>query len=331
MSNALITGGTGFLGKRLAYRLLELGWIVTAFGRNETIGKQLHHDGIRFVRGDLRNREQVMKACTSQDIVFHCGALSSPWGVYSDFYGCNVAGTNHIVEGCFTHHVNKLVHVSTPSIYFDYTDRFQISEASPLPNKPVNHYAATKRLAERIVANAHSKGLPSIMIRPRAIFGPGDTTLLPRLIRANHHRGIPLFRNGSITMDLTYVDNVVDALLLCADAPHSAMGLAYNITNQEPVNFKNALTQLFSGINQRLNVLNLPYAAVYGLAVSMELKARLLRSQTEPLLTRYSVGVLGKHQTLDNTLARENLGYSPKVGVDEGIRRFADWWKQHES
>lgn len=318
------------MGKRLAFRLHELGWDVTAFGRNATIGEELNRAGIRFIQGDLRDRGQVVKACASQDIVFHCGALSSPWGAYRDFYDSNAAGTQHIVDGCLEGGVQRLVYVSTPSIYFNYQDRLQIGEHTPLPAKPANHYAATKVIAEGIVNQAHANGLPSITIRPRAIFGPGDQTLLPRFIRANDERGIPLFRDGNIMMDLTYVDNVVHALLLCANAPDSAMGAAYNITNHEPIRFIDVLRQLFNELGRPLHLRKLPYSLAYGLAGLLEWKARFLRPGTEPLLTRYSVGVLGKHQTLDYALAKETLGYSPLIGMEEGIRQYAQWWKKAE-
>src|SRR5690606_3825206 len=113
------------------------------------------------------------------------GALSSPGGKYSDFYNSNVIGTRNIVEGSRRHQVGRLIYVSTPSLYFDYTDRWNLSESAPLPRKPVNAYAATKRRAEEEVEPAFAAGLPVITIRPRAIFGPGDQTILPRLLLAN--------------------------------------------------------------------------------------------------------------------------------------------------
>ncbi|WP_262677595.1 NAD-dependent epimerase/dehydratase family protein [Paenibacillus sp. J5C2022] len=331
MKSALVTGATGFVGKRLAGTLQRKGWQVTAFGRNEVAGKELEDAGITFIKGNLAHREIVMEACRDQDVVFHSGALSSPWGAYQQFYDSNVLGTKHIVEGCREGGARRLVHVSTPSIYMNYRDRLNVAEDSPLPRKAANHYAATKRVAEEIVQQAHIEGLPAIIIRPRAIFGPGDTTLLPRLIRANDEGGVPMFRGGRIMMDLTYVDNVVHALLLCADAPESALGAAYNITNQEPVILLEVLERLFRVLDKPLKRRKVPYPLAYGLAGLLEWKARLLGSEKEPLLTRYSVGALGRHQTLDNTRARNALGYMPQVSVEEGIVRYAEWWKQHQN
>lgn len=254
MKKALVTGATGFLGKALAFRLRNLGWNVTAFGRNENVGNYLQSRGIHFFQGDLMDKTAVSKACSGQDIVFHSAALSSPWGRYEDFYNSNVIGTQHIIDACFSHEVSRLVHVSTPSIYFNFQDQLDIPENARLPKKPANHYAATKRIAETLVLHAHQNGLPSIIIRPRAIFGPGDNALFPRLIRANENGGVPIFRRGQVKMDITYIDNVVDALLLCANASEEALGYAYNITNQEPVIFVEVLRQIFEQINQPLKL-----------------------------------------------------------------------------
>ncbi|WP_080839249.1 NAD-dependent epimerase/dehydratase family protein [Cohnella massiliensis] len=330
MKRALITGATGFLGRRLAAALLDRGWEVSGFGRNEAVGAELAQAGVRFIRGDLADPRQVADACAGRQIVFHCGALSSPWGAYRDFYAGNVEGTRNVAAACLAHRVERLVHVSTPSLYFDYRDRLNIPESSPLPSRPANCYAATKRMAEQIVNEAFASGLPSVIVRPRAIFGPGDRTLLPRFIRANEQGGIPLFRGGNIRMDLTYVDNVVHALLLCASAPESALGAAYNITNREPALFIDVLRRLFEALGKPLRLRPLPYPVAYGLAGFLEWKTRLLRSGAEPPLTRYSVGLLGKHQTLDTSLAEEKLGYSPVVGLEEGLERYASWWNRNE-
>lgn len=326
--NVLVTGGTGFLGQRLALRLLAERHQVTVLGRNEGIGHTLEAQGIRFVRADLGDAERVSEACRDQEVVFHSGALSSPWGRYEDFHRANVLGTRHVTQGCQAHGVRRLVHVSTPSVYFDFSDRHQVAETDPLPTKSVNAYAATKLMAEGIVDEAHRQGLETITFRPRALFGPGDTTILPRLIRANRKGSLPLFGKESPLIDITYVDNVVDALLLGRDARPEALGRKYNITNGEPVRLHDILEKLFARLEMPYQPRPVPYALAYGLAGTMELVSRTLLGGKEPLLTRYSVGVLAKSQTLDISAAREMLGYEPRVSVDEGLEAFVAWWKE---
>ncbi|WP_438447051.1 NAD-dependent epimerase/dehydratase family protein [Gorillibacterium sp. sgz5001074] len=323
---ALVTGGTGFLGERLSRVLTERGWHITATGRNPDIGARLRAHGVDFVQADLRNKERLRTMCQGQDVVFHCGALSSPWGAYQDFYETNVTGTENVVEACLREGVGRLVHVSTPSIYFDYTDRLNIHEDDPLPMKPANPYAATKRLAEEAVRRGMGHGLPSVMIRPRGIFGPGDTSILPRLIAANDTGGVPLIRGGRAMLDMTYIDNVVDGLEQAASAPQSAMGLAYNLSNDEPVRLLDAVQRLFEQLDKPLKLRSLPYPAASLLGGCMEVVSRM--TGKEPKLTRSTIGLVSFSQTLDITRAKEKLGYRPAVSMDEGLQRFSDWWKE---
>jgi nucleoside-diphosphate-sugar epimerase len=327
---ALVTGATGFLGGRLTERLLAEGCEVTAVGRNEAAGQQLTVKGARFVQADLRDENAIIEACSGQQTVFHCGALSSPWGGYKEFYGTNVEGTRHIIAGCFLHDVQRLIHVSTPSVYFDFRNRLNIHESAPLPRKFANAYAATKQLAELEVKLACERGLCAAILRPRAIFGPGDSSILPRLIRANERQGVPIIDGGKAWIDLTYIDNAVDALLLCNQAPDTAvLGQTYNISNGEPIQLVTILHKLFAKLDVPMRVKPLAYRTAYCAAAIMELAAYLRPGGDEPLLTRYSVGVLGRSQTLDISAARQMLGYSPQISVEAGLDAFAlDWRRQ---
>ncbi|MBB3109687.1 nucleoside-diphosphate-sugar epimerase [Paenibacillus phyllosphaerae] len=308
-------------------RLSQLGWNVTGLGRNEAVGARLEAAGVRFVQADLRDAAAVARACAGQDAVFHCGALSTPWGDYREFQAVNVGGTRNVVDGCRKHGVQRLIHVSTPSIYFDYKDRIGIRESDALPAKPVNAYAATKLQAEHVVQEAFAQGLAGLILRPRAIFGPLDQAVFPRLMRANESQGVPLFRAGNVALDLTYVDNVVDAMLLGWEAPQEALGLAYNISNGEPVMLRDVLNELFAMMGTELRTRAIPYSVAYSAAALMEWSHRLLPKLGEPPLTRYSVSVLAYHQTLDITLARELLGYDPRIGLSDGLKAFAEWWR----
>lgn len=331
MKHAMVTGATGFLGRHVCERLNRMGWQVTGIGRNAAAGAALKALGVRFLAVDLRDETAVADACVGQDAVFHCGALSSPWGAYRDFEAVNVDGTRHVIAGCCKHGVARLIHVSTPSIYFHrHHDRLGVREQDPLPPKPVNAYAATKLRAEQVVLAAHADGLPAVILRPRAIFGPLDTALLPRLMRVNETRGIPLIGGGNARIDLTYVDNVVDAMLLGWEAPQEALGQAYNITNGEPALLREVLEDLFTLMGTPLRTFSLPYPVAYGAGALLEGVHRLLPFLGEPMLTRYTVGVLAKSQTLDITRAREQLGYVPRVSLQEGLRTFAEWWRLME-
>ena len=247
--NMLVTGATGFLGKTLVFRLLNMGHTVYGLGRNKEIGNTLAEKGMQFICGDLADEQVVVDACKGVDYVFHCGAFSSPWGKYENFYNANVVGTKHVIQGCLTHHVKRLIHVSTPSLYFHYDDKENVKESDPLPAKFVNFYAETKYMGEQLIDEAFKEGLAVVTIRPRAIFGPGDNAILPRLIQTNQEKFIPLIKEGKNLLDLTYVENVVDALLLCMTSPESTLGEKYNITNGEQVPFVEVLSEAFQQLN----------------------------------------------------------------------------------
>jgi len=323
----LVTGSTGGLGLNLVERLVADGYQVDGTGRNSTIGKQVTDMGAAFTPAHLEDKDTLCKLCQNKEVVFHCAGFSSPWGRRDDFVSANITGTSNIVSACLETGVRRLVHISTPSIYFDFKDRFDVSESAILPEKFVNNYAATKRDAENIVMVAASQGLEVVILRPRGIFGPHDTALFPRLIKVAKRGRMPLFNGGNALVDVTYVGNVVDAMVLAASAPNRAIGQAYNITNAEPISVRQLLEKTFKALQLDVSFFTLPYQPALAVAGAMEVIASLLPDRPEPPLTRYSVGVLSKSQTLDISAAKEHLGYRPQVSIEDGIERFSTWWR----
>ena len=327
----LVTGATGFLGKALARRLKTRGDEVTVLGRNPAILAELEREGLRPLRGDLADAAVVQTACQGQELVFHAGALSSAWGPAEAFYRANVLGTRNVIAGCEAGGVRRLVHVSTPSIYFRFESRLAVAENSPLPAKTANEYARTKLLAEGEIDRACARGLPVITIRPRAIFGEGDNAILPRLISRLQSGRLRIIGDGLNITDLTYVENVVDALLLCAEAPDALLGRKYNITNGEPQLLWGLIEQLCAALGYQYPRRRISYPAAMALAAVLEAVCRRLPGQPEPLLTRYMVGVLAKSTTLDISAARRDLGYRPRVSVQAGFERFLHAWQMEHA
>ncbi|KAB8129182.1 NAD-dependent epimerase/dehydratase family protein [Gracilibacillus oryzae] len=326
----LITGGTGFLGQKLARRLNGMDHQVTVIGRNEQIGAELETEGITFLKADLTDCESIHRAHFDKEIVFHCGALSAPWGRYEDFYQTNVIGTENVVNACIANDVKRLIHVSTPSIYFDKNERTNVSETDAISSKFLNHYATTKFLAERVVDKAFDNGLPVVTLRPRAIFGPGDNAIIPRLIQTNEDKFIPFINHGRAVIDLVYVENVVDAMVLEMNADQKTLGQKYNISNGERWILADVLKKLFQTMDVPFRYRKLPYPLVYSMAAILEWLSRNFQNYQEPVLNRYTVTVLSKSQTISIDKARAELGYTPRVSVEDGIHLFAEWWRDNE-
>ncbi|MBP9722939.1 MAG: NAD-dependent epimerase/dehydratase family protein, partial [Gammaproteobacteria bacterium] len=250
---------------------------------------------------------------------------------YEKFYQANVIATQNIITACLENNIKRLVYISTPSIYADYTDKFSIQENSILPEVFINNYAKTKKIAEDLIQQAFcKKKLPVITLRPRGLFGPYDQTIMPRIIRAGVEGRVPLINNGEALLDITYIDNVVDAIILAMNADNKYLGNVYNITNGEPVKLIELLTKIFKRLDIRLKTIKLPFLASYYYAYLLEIISKLKFGKPEPRLTRYSVAVLGCSQTLDITAARRDLGYIPRITISEGIDRYVDWFKTHK-
>lgn len=314
----LVTGGTGFLGRHLVHTLLDQGHRVRVLGRNPLACRELASLGVDVRQADIRDADAVTSACDGVDAVFHVAALSAAWGRAGDFYTTNVVGTRHVLAGCRTHRVGRLIHVSSPSVIFDGTDLHEVTEAAPYARRCLAEYPRSKQRAERLVHRAMREGLATVIIRPKAIFGPGDGELLPKLLAIAREGRLPQVGAGQNRVDLTYVDNVVHALLLALTAPR-AVGHTYTITNGEHVPLWPLIRTVLrrADIDDRLRAL--PYRVVYGMAVGLEMLAAV--TGREPRLTRYTVALLGRTQTYDIGAARDELGYEPIVSVGEGLER----------
>lgn len=314
----LVTGGTGFLGSHAARALLARGDQVTLLGRNFDGVGDLLAQGAAPLRADLRDKAAVVAACAGMDAVVHAGALTAAWGHPTDFRAINAGGTLSVIEGCQKHGVSRLVHISSPAVVFDGRDHEHLTEAAPYPRNFSSDYAATKKMAEDMVNAAAQQGLPTVILRPKAIFGPGDRALLPRLLAVAREGKLRQFGDGQNLVDLTYIDNAAHAVLLALTAP-AAVGRTYFITNGEHVPLWLIIRRTLEALGLPADLRPLSLRLAYLAARFMEARADTLGG--EPLLTRYTVGILARTQTYDISAARRDLGYDPPVSLTEGLER----------
>jgi nucleoside-diphosphate-sugar epimerase len=322
----LVTGATGCLGGVTARKLAAAGHAVTGSGRDLAKGSALAADGVRFVAADLADQAAMERLAARHAVIIHAGGLSSAWGRRAEFARANVEPTRTLIRAA-RDAGSRLVFVSSPSIYFDFTDRFNIDPDALPAARPVNAYAESKLIAERLVRAAAENGLEAAIFRPRAIFGADDTALMPRLLRAAARGRIPLIDGGKALLDLSYVDNVADALIAAALHPAPLRGRAYNISNGEPISAADLMQTVVAGLGLKTRCVPIGFSLAYAAAAAMEAAANLRPSRPEPVLTRYTVGVLGRSQTLSIDRAKKELAWCPRIGLRDGIGRTLSAWK----
>ncbi|UAM99212.1 NAD-dependent epimerase/dehydratase family protein [Polaribacter litorisediminis] len=324
----LLTGATGFLGWRTLEVLVQDPTIkhITASGRTLKPTHTIRHEKVTYVLGDLENKSFVDELFEKIDCVIHAAALSSPWGDKKQFESANVKTQINLIENAKKHGVKRFIFISTPSLYFEYKDAFNVKEEDPLPKKFVNEYAKTKRKAELLLIDS---GIPFIILRPRALIGRGDTVIMPRLIKANTEGKLKIIGNGKNMADLTSVENAANAIVLAVKAKGAAVNEIYHITNGKPIMLWKVIRDVLQQLGKKPPVKKVPFKIVKTLAKLLELKSRITNS-SEPTLTQYGVGTLAISMTLDISKAKNLLGYEPKVTTKEAIHEFVKWTQQDE-
>ena len=311
----LVTGGTGFLGRHVARALLANGDTPTLLGRDFRDAQPLLQAGARALALDMRDAHALANACASAEAVCHAGALSTAWGTWDAFYEANVRATAAVVAGCQRSGA-RLVYISSPSVIFTGRDHRDLTEDAPYPRRFASLYSRSKKLGEDLVNGAAS--VEAVILRPKAIFGPGDRALLPRIVQAARAGRLRQIGDGQNLVDLTYVENVADAVLLALRSP-AATGGTYTITNDEHIRLWDLIRTVLRRLSIPADLRAVPLPAALAAATLMELSGHI--RGREPMLTRYSTAILGRTQTYDISRARRDLGYQPRISVAEGVER----------
>ena len=319
MPRTLVTGAGGFLGRRVACHLAARGHEVVALGRSASLRDVFRDERITVEICDLGDVASLSAIeLSGLDAIVHCAGLSSNWGPRRDFELNNVTATANLLARARRRGAPHVVYVSSSSVYFRFRDGLNVGEGSALP-APVNHYAWSKAAAEQLVRAVSD--MPWTIIRPRGIYGAGEKALLPRLLRAAKRGPLPSFNGGRAVIDLTHVDDAVAAIARILDVREKASGAIYNVSGGEAVSIRDIITRsaALSGVEVRWRELSWPLALTAIRAI--EGFHKLFRPQVEPVLTAYSAGLLAFSQTLDLSAIRNDIGWTPTVDFDEGLRR----------
>lgn len=330
LKHIVITGASGFLGGVAATEYSkDPGFKVTATSRRAS--DNFNDTAADYLRGDLCDNHFCDSLTRGKEYVVHCAALSSPWGRYLDFELANIVATRNLLDASVRNKVKRFVFISTPSIYFNFTDRYNIRETDPLPTRMVNWYAQTKLAAEGDVLARNGIGIETIALRPRAIIGAGDTTIFPRLLTAYSTGKLKVIGDGNVKCDLTCVKNVVHAIRMALCAPATSLGLAYNISDGDPAVLWDMINYTLAQLGHEPVKRKVPYALADGFAGLMEWNYRMFRNNQEPPLTRFGIGVLAKSLTMDISRAKDLLDYHPVQTTLQGVNEFIDWYKNQKA
>ena len=327
LKKILVTGATGSLGLEVCRSLSKKGYQLVATGRNAKLSDEFKSLNVIFKRGDLTDAVFVDSLFADVDHVIHCAALTSPLGRWKKFYLANVVSTKNIVEAAKKYNVKRVIHLSTPSIYYNGKPRLHVKESEVIPAAFTN-YAKSKLMAEELVEELEQHGVETIILRPRAIFGPNDQVLLPRILRLMHKGFFPLFNSGKAVVDMTYIDNVIDAIELSLNAPAEALYKKYNITNGEPRVILSIFKEIEQGLGLKVKYIHVPLKPLMALANVVESIFLLFNINKEPALSQYSIGLMSFDHTLSIEEAKKYLNYHPKTSISEGLKKTLVSWKK---
>lgn len=323
MIKILITGATGGLGQMAVDYALQKEAKVSAIGRNGHALERLAAKGASTYLADLLSLpdEFLLRQLHGQDAVWHCAGLVAPWGHRDDFLEANVRMATRLYAAAARVGVPVFVHVSSPSLYFDFQPHHDVPESFQ-PARYASLYAQTKAQAEQELL-ALAKSHPHtrlVILRPRALYGRYDQVVLPRIVdQIKARRGrLVLPHGGEVLIDLCDQENAAHAMWL---ATHTEVpsGEIFNITDDSPIVVRDLVEQIAGHLGVPLTVRSLPYPLMHLCAVLSERLAGW--RGTEPAVTTHSLGAIAFDMTLSLRNAQDLLGYAPVIGVNEGLER----------
>lgn len=318
-----VTGGSGFLGRNLIRTLVARGDRVHALARSDTAARAVEALGAQAVRGDLNDVAAMQAGAKGCSAAFHAAALAAEWGAEREFHSMNVMGTENVIAAARAAAVKRLVHISTEAVLADGSpiDNADESRPRPPPEQALPRYPRSKNQAEAAVLAANGKGLETVVVRPRFIWGRDDSTLLPQVIAAVKQGKFMWIDGGRYLSSTCHVDNVVEGTLLAAE--NGRPGQIYFLTDGAPVEFRSFLTQLVGTQGVQPGSKQIPRWLAWRLAQLCEGLWNLLPLPGQPPITRVVVNLVGQGVTVNDAKARRELGYRGRMSREAGLADLA--------
>jgi nucleoside-diphosphate-sugar epimerase len=320
--SAFVTGGSGFIGGALIERLRSEGWDVRGLARSDAAARKVEARGAQAVSGDLGETGALTDGASGCEVCVHAAAKVEDWGDPAEFERMNVHGTRNVIVACREAGVRRLVHVGTEAALMAGDPLVKVDEDAPLrPDSPAL-YSSSKAKAEQLVRAANDSDLETVVVRPRFVWGKGDTTLLPALVelaRAGRFRWIG---GGRQLSDTTHIDNTVEGLWLAAT--RAPAGGVYFVTDGEPAVFRDFVTAMLATQGVETPDKSVPAGVAAAGAVLAERLWRLWGRSGSPPLTRFAVWVASQECTLNISRARAEMGYEPRTTRAQGLAELAE-------
>ncbi len=320
----LVTGGTGFTGKALVKRLLDEGHQVVALDYKEGLKtEELRQWGAEVVIGSVTDKVVVEKSMEGVELVHHLAAAFRELNVPNSFYDeVNVGGTVNALEAAYRQGVKKFIYCSTCGVHGNI-DHPPGGEDAPI--QPADYYQSTKFKAEPIVLEYYRKGLKTVILRPAAIYGPGDPERFYMIYKRVAKGKFPMFGSGKTFYHPLYIDNLIDAFMLTMEEGKGD-GQAYLIADEEYLE----IGELVKKVGQSMGIeVKINHYPIIPLIIAGHIFEKVCKPfhVTPPIFPR-RVDWYRQNRAFDISKAKRELGYQPRIGIEEGLRLTAEWYKK---
>lgn len=324
----LVTGATGLLGSHIVEKLRAAGQKVRVLVRSGSDTGVIDAFGVQKAVGDVTDARSVAAAMAGVTTVYHAAAQVGDWGPWERFVAVTIDGTRNMIAAAKDAKVGRFLHISSISTY-GHPDGagLVLDETAPLGVNlhKWSYYSRAKVEAEKLIWAAHNAGdLSATVVKPSWLYGPRDRASMPRLIRAIRAGKAKLLGDGTNRLNLTHASNEADGCILAASHPKAA-GQIYNLSNDGAITQSEYFNRIAECIGAKPITRKVPYKVAYNAGFLMEIFGHMFGRKTPPLVTRYSVWLMGRRCFFSCDKARRELGWQPGVSYDVGIPASVKW------
>ncbi|UCH21461.1 MAG: NAD-dependent epimerase/dehydratase family protein [Deltaproteobacteria bacterium] len=321
----LVTGANGFVGSNLCKSLIQSGQTVVGLVRESSDLKFLEDlSALHIIKGDITEKDSLIAGMKDVAVVYHAAGYVSDWGFWENFRKANVEGVRNVMEAALHCSVNRVVHISSVSVY-GLPGGVDIDENAPLVSRPDDPYITTKTEGEKLALSYNSDRLSVTVIRPAGVYGPNDRITTLQLVPAILNRQFGYVDGGKHILAPVYIDNLVQMIILAGESEKAANQI-YNAVDDDKITWKQYIEWMCEDLNCKTPWLSTPRWIAWPLAVLIDNFAKLLNKKESPMINIYRVRVVMNDNHYSTEKAKKELGYCPEVSTREGIKRTVQWY-----